>query len=80
MKKSNFVAMILGTIGTVFFALGMCMSLLPEWDMMRYCPYLILEAITQEQHNSKCRYRYKSFFTILRLKYLLSILILLYDI
>lgn len=51
MKKSNFVAMILGTIGTVFFALGMCMSLLPEWDMMRYCPYLILEAITQEQHN-----------------------------
>ena len=27
MKKSNFVAMILGTIGTVFFALGMCMSL-----------------------------------------------------
>ena len=31
MKKSNFVAMILGTIGTVFFALGMCMSLLPEW-------------------------------------------------
>lgn len=51
MKKSNFVAMILGTIGTVFFALGMCISLLPEWDMMRYCPYLILEAITQEQHN-----------------------------
>lgn len=39
MKKSNFVAMILGTIGTVFFALGMCMSLLPEWDMMRCCPY-----------------------------------------
>ena len=35
MKKSNFVAMILGTIGTVFLALGMCMSLLPEWDMMQ---------------------------------------------
>ncbi len=34
MKKSNFIAMILGTIGTVFFALGMCMSLLPEWNMM----------------------------------------------
>lgn len=33
MKKSNFVAMILGTIGTVFFALGMCMALLPEWNM-----------------------------------------------
>lgn len=34
MKKSTFVSMILGTIGAVFFALGMCMCLLPEWDMM----------------------------------------------
>ena len=33
MKKSNFVALILGTIGVVFFALGMCMALLPEWKM-----------------------------------------------
>ena len=35
MKKSNFVALILGTIGGVFFALGMCMALLPEWGMFR---------------------------------------------
>ena len=33
MKKSNFVALILGTIGVVFFALGMCMCMLPEWGM-----------------------------------------------
>ena len=33
MKKSNFIALILGTIGVVFFALGMCMALLPEWGM-----------------------------------------------
>lgn len=33
MKKSNFVALILGTVGGVFFALGMCMALLPEWGM-----------------------------------------------
>lgn len=33
MKKSSFVALILGTIGGVFFALGMCMTLLPEWGM-----------------------------------------------
>lgn len=33
MKKSNFTALILGTIGIVFFALGMCMCLLPEWNM-----------------------------------------------
>ena len=25
--------MILGTVSGVFFALGMCMALLPEWDM-----------------------------------------------
>lgn len=35
MKKSSFVALILGTIGGVFFALGMCMALLPEWGMFR---------------------------------------------
>lgn len=35
MKKSSFVALILGTIGTVFFALGMCMALLEEWGMFR---------------------------------------------
>lgn len=33
MKRSNFVALILGTIGGVFFALGMCMTLLPEWGL-----------------------------------------------
>lgn len=35
MKKSNFVALLLGTIGVAFFALGMCMGLLPEWGMFR---------------------------------------------
>lgn len=33
MKKSNFTALILGTVGIVFFALGMCMALLEEWGM-----------------------------------------------
>lgn len=32
MKKSSFVALILGTVGGVLFALGMCMALLPEWN------------------------------------------------
>lgn len=32
MKKSTFVATILGTIGGIFFALGMCMALIPEWN------------------------------------------------
>jgi len=32
MKKSTFVATILGTIGGILFALGMCMALIPEWN------------------------------------------------
>lgn len=32
MKKENFVSLILGTIGGILFAIGMCMCLLPEWD------------------------------------------------
>lgn len=32
MKKSTFVAMILGMIGGILFALGMCMALIPEWN------------------------------------------------
>ncbi len=35
MKKSSFVAMILGTIGGILFALGMCMALIPEWNALR---------------------------------------------
>lgn len=34
MKKSNFVALILGTISGVFFALGLCMALIEEWGML----------------------------------------------
>ncbi len=32
MKRSSFVALIMGTVSGVLFALGMCMALLPEWD------------------------------------------------
>lgn len=32
MKKSNFIALIMGTVSGVLFALGMCMALLPEWN------------------------------------------------
>ncbi|MBQ6867680.1 MAG: hypothetical protein IJO16_03285 [Clostridia bacterium] len=34
MKKSNFVALVLGTVSMVLFALGMCMALLPKWNEM----------------------------------------------
>lgn len=35
MKKSNLVAMLLGTVSGVLFALGMCMSLIPQWDLFQ---------------------------------------------
>lgn len=34
MKKSSFVALIMGTVSGVLFALGMCMTLLPEWNAL----------------------------------------------
>ena len=43
MKKSTFVAMILGTIGGIFASIGMCMCLLPEWNAFQ--PGVILGCI-----------------------------------
>lgn len=51
MKKSSFVAMLLGTISGVLFALGMCMALISEWDAFQPgiifgCIGLVLGLIT----------------------------------
>lgn len=51
MKKSNFVAMILGTISCIFFALGMCMAMIKEWNAFKPgvvvgCVGLVLALIT----------------------------------
>lgn len=51
MKKSNFVALLLGTISVILFALGMCMVLTPEWNVFRQgvvfgCIGLVLGMIT----------------------------------
>ena len=35
MKKTTFITMVLTTISVVFFALGMCMTLIPEWNAFR---------------------------------------------
>ncbi len=32
MKKKDFVSMIMGTVGGILFAIGMCMCLLPQWN------------------------------------------------
>lgn len=51
MKKSNFVAMVLGTVSGVLFALGMCMTLIPEWSAFKPgivfgCVGLLLALVT----------------------------------
>ncbi len=33
MEKKNFITLVLGTVGGLLFSLGMCMCLLPEWNM-----------------------------------------------
>lgn len=43
MKKSTFISMILGTIGGILFALGMCMALIQEWNAFR--PGIIMGTI-----------------------------------
>lgn len=35
MKKSSFVAMVLGTVSGMLFALGMCMALIAEWNALK---------------------------------------------
>ena len=35
MTKKNFITLILGTVGGILFALGMCMAMLPEWNAFR---------------------------------------------
>lgn len=51
MKKSSLVAMVLGTVSGMLFALGMCMVLVSEWDMFQPgiwfgCAGLLLGLIT----------------------------------
>lgn len=33
MTKKNFITLILSTVGSILFAIGMCMCLLPEWNV-----------------------------------------------
>lgn len=51
MKKSSFIAMILGTISIILFAIGMCMVLITEWEITNIgivlgCASLLLAFIT----------------------------------
>lgn len=51
MKKSSFVALLLGTVSGMLFALGMCMALIPAWNAFRPgvifgCVGLVLALVT----------------------------------
>ncbi len=35
MKKSSFVALLLGVVSGFLFAIGMCMALLPQWNAFK---------------------------------------------
>lgn len=35
MKKENFISLIMGTIGLILFALGMCMTMISEWNAFK---------------------------------------------
>lgn len=43
MTKKNFVTLILSTLGGILFAVGMCMCLLPQWNL--FTQGIILAAI-----------------------------------
>ena len=43
MKKSTFINLIIGTVSGLLFALGMCMCLLPEWNL--FTPGVIVTAL-----------------------------------
>lgn len=51
MKKSCFIALLLGTVSGMLFALGMCMALIPEWNAFQPgiifgCVGLVLALVT----------------------------------
>ena len=72
MKKSSFVAMLMGTVSVVLFALGMCMALIPEWGAFQRgivsgCVGLLLGVITvivwrKMEHKVPIRFSAKTVF------------------
>lgn len=70
MKKSNFAAMILGTVSGIFFALGICMALVAEWNLFNQgivlgCAGLLLGFATlivwrRMEHKARIRFSAKT--------------------
>ena len=74
MKKSSFIAMVLGTVSGVLFALGICMALIPEWEAFK--PGVIFGSVgmllglvtlfvwRRMEHKDPIRFSAKTFLTI----------------
>ncbi len=43
MEKKNFITLVLGVIGGLLFGIGMCMCLLPEWNL--FTPGVVVTAV-----------------------------------
>ena len=75
MKKSSFAALVLGTVSVMLFALGMCMTMIPEWDAFRPgvifgCVGLVLGLVTllvwrRMEHKAPVRLSGKVVLTVL---------------
>lgn len=75
MKKSSFVALVLGTVSGVLFALGVCMALIPEWNAMQPgvvfgCVGLVLALVTwivwrRMEHKAPIQITPKTILTVL---------------
>lgn len=75
MKKSSFVAMILGTVSGILFAMGMCMTMLPEWDAFQSgaiigCVGIVFALITvfiwrKMEHKSPIKITGKAILTLI---------------
>ena len=75
MKKSSFVAMVLGTVSGVLFALGMCMALISEWGAFQPgiifgCVGLLLSLITlivwrKMEHKAPIHFSGKTVLTVI---------------
>lgn len=75
MKRSSFVTMVLGTVSGVLFALGMCMTMIPDWNAFQPgvvfgCAGLLLGLITliawrKMEHKKPIRISGKMILTVL---------------
>ena len=75
MKKSNFIALLMGTISSILFALGMCMTLIAELEMFQTgiilgCIGLLLGLITllvwrKMEHKQPIQISAKTILTII---------------